>query len=81
MKWEEVRQAYPHQWVKLKVLKSHLEDNKEYIEEMEVIKTIDSDLEAGRELGKCKESEVVYHTFHEEIYLEIRNIFGFRVAK
>lgn len=48
---------------------------------MEVIKTIYSDLEAGRELVKCKENEVVYHTSHDEIYMEIRNIFGFRMVK
>ena len=81
MIWEEVRKAYPHQWVKMNILKSHIEGNKEYIDEVELIKTIDNDIEAGEELGKCKENEVVYHTYHEEIFLEIRNIFGFRVAK
>ena len=81
MKWEEVRQAYPHQWLKLKVLKKHIKDNKEYVDDMEVIKKIDTDLEAGRELGKCKDDEVVYHTYHEEIYFEIKNIFGFRMVK
>lgn len=81
MKWEEIRNDYPNQWVKLNILKSHTHDGKEYIDDMEVINTIISDLEAGRELVKSKGNEVVYHTSHEEIYLEIRNVFGFRMVK
>lgn len=81
MKWEEIRNNYPNQWVKLNIMKSHTQDGKEYIDEMEVINIIISDLEAGRELVKSKENEVVYHTSHEEIYLEIRNVFGFRMVK
>ena len=81
MKWEDVRNTYPNQWVKMNIIKSHTQDGKEYIDDMDVIKTIISDREAGRELVKSKENEVVYHTSHDEIYLEIRNVFGFRVIK
>lgn len=81
MKWEEVREKYPDQWVKLNILQSHIDENKKYIDDMEVIKSIDSDLEASRELGKCKSSEVVYHTYHDKIYFKIKNIFGYRMAK
>jgi len=81
MKWEEIRQAYPHQWLKLDVLESHIDGDKKVIDDMEVIKIIDTDLEAGRELGKCKGNVVVYHTYHNAIYLRIRNIFGYRMAK
>lgn len=81
MKWEEIRQAYPHQWLKLSVLESHVDGDKKVIDDMEVIKIIDTDLEAGRELGKCKGNVVVYHTYHNTIYLRIKNIFGYRMAK
>lgn len=81
MTWNEVRQSYPNQWVKLNIIKNHVDSNKEYIDEMEVVRTIQTDLEAGRELVKCLENEVVYHTSHEEIYVEIRNIFGFRAVR
>lgn len=81
MTWKEVKQQYPNQWVKLSIIKNHVEDNKEYIEDMEVISTISTDIEAGRELAKCAENEVVYHTTHDEIYIEIRNIFGFRAVR
>ena len=81
MTWREVKMKYPNQWVKLLITKNHVDDNKEYIDEMDVIATICTDLEAGRELVKCSENEVVYHTSHDEIYVEIRNIFGFRMVR
>lgn len=81
MKWEEVRSQYPHQWLKLHVVAKHIENDKEFIDDMEVIKTIDSDLEATRELGKCRENEAVYHTYHGEIYYKIKNIFGYRKVR
>lgn len=81
MKWQEVRNIYPHQWLKLKVIEKHIIEDKEYIDEMDVIKTIESDFEATRELGKCKENEAVYHTYHEEIYYRIKNIFGYRKVR
>lgn len=81
MKWEEIRKAYPHQWLKLNILESHIEEDKKIIDEMEVIGTIESNLEAGKQLGKCKQNEAVFHTSNEEIYYRIKNIFGFRMAK
>ena len=81
MKWEEVRNIYPNQWVKLNIIKRHTQDGRDYIDDMYVICPIVSDLEAGRELVKSRENEVVYHTSHDEIYLEIRNLFGFRMVK
>ena len=81
MNWQEVRKLYPHQWLKLKVLENHIDNDKEYIDEMEVIETIKSDIEATRELGKCKENEAVYHTYHEEIYYKLKNIFGYRKVR
>ena len=81
MKWENLKKEYPNQWLKLKIIESHVEGTKEIIDEMELLEVINSDLEAGRELVKCSESEVVYHTSNEEIYVEIRNIFGYRMVR
>ena len=81
MKWEEIRQAYPHQWLKLNILEQHVEGDKKIIDDMEVINIIGSNSEAGKELGKCRENEAVYHTSNEKIYYRIKNIFGFRMAK
>ncbi|MGH4140028.1 hypothetical protein [Clostridium sp.] len=75
MKWNKIRDIYPNQWVKLLILNSHEAENKEYIDEMEVIKNFTSDDEATDELVNCTDKELVYHTSKEEIYSEIRNIF------
>ncbi|MDQ2087958.1 hypothetical protein RBH29_16130 [Herbivorax sp. ANBcel31] len=81
MKWEDLREKYSNKWLKLKILQSHVEGNKEIIDDMEVIKIINSDLEAGRELVKCSENEVVYNTSNDKIFIEIRNIFGYRMVR
>lgn len=80
MKWDEVRSLYPNQWVKLNILNSHIENSKKIIDDMEVIKTISSNEEAGEELGKCKKDEAIYHTYHEQIAYTIKKLFGFRKA-
>lgn len=71
MKWSEVRKWYPNQFVKLKVLSSHIENEQEIIDDMAVITPVPDEL-ATRELLKSKGDELVYHTIHENIVLEIR---------
>ena len=75
MKWIEIRENYPNQWVKLHILASHESDNKEYIDDMEVISVIINEEDATDELVNCDDKEIVYHTTREEIFSEIRNIF------
>lgn len=78
MKWKEVRESYPNQFVKLKILESHVEGNKKYIDEMAVIKLIYDNKEATKELVNSKDDVIVYHTGNEKIVIEIRNIKGYR---
>lgn len=52
MKWNEVRNMYPNQWVKLLILNSHETKDKEYIDDMKVTKNFTSDDEAIDELKK-----------------------------
>ena len=75
MVWSKIRTKYPEQWLKLKILKSHITENNEYIDDMEVIKSIKTDDEATDELVNCTDQEIVFHTHNEIIYSEIRNIF------
>jgi len=77
MEWQEVRSLYPNQFVKLQVLKSRLEGNRQIIEDMAVIGTV-CDEHATRELLQSKGDRLVYHTNHEEIVLEVRGAIGFR---
>lgn len=78
MKWEEVRKIYPDKFVKLQVLESHIEGNKRYIDDMAVIKVIDDNREATRELVRSKNDILVYHTGNQSIILEIKNIRAYR---
>lgn len=77
MKWSEVRKLYPNQFVKLKVLSSHIENDQEFIEDIAIIKPIPQEL-ATRELLKSKGDDLVYHTVNENIVLEIRQDVGLR---
>lgn len=77
MKWSEVRKMYPDQFVKLKVLSSHVEDNQEIVEDMAVIRPVLDEL-ATKELLKSKDEDLVYHTSHANIVLEVRQDVGLR---
>jgi len=77
MKWDEVRNIYPNQFVKFEVLKSHIEDDKEYVDEIAVIGHV-SDSEATRELLSSKDNILVYHTSNETVVLKLRTRIGLR---
>ncbi|WP_059104311.1 hypothetical protein [Shouchella shacheensis] len=77
MKWSEVREIYPNQFVKLKALSSHIESGQEFIEDVAVIKPV-SEKRATAELLKSKGDELVFHTAHESVVLEVRQDVGLR---
>lgn len=77
MKWNEVRKIYPDQFVKLEILESHNEEDKEIVDEVAIIEPLDES-EATDELLNSKNNELVYHTSNEEISLQIRNRLGLR---
>jgi hypothetical protein len=77
MKWEEVRKTYPDKFVKLQILESHMEEDKKYIDEMAIVKVIEDNREATKELVNSKDNTLVYHTGNESIYVIVRNIRGY----
>ena len=77
MKWNEVRNSYPNQFVKFEVLKSHIENDYEYVDEIAVIGTV-SDDEATRELLNSKDNVLIYHTANEAIVIKLRTRIGLR---
>lgn len=80
MKWEEVRKIYPDRFVKIQILKAHIEDNVRYIDDMSVMQAFDDEREATRELVRAKDDILVYHTGKEKLEVQIKQIFGFRGA-
>ena len=77
MKWEEVRKIYPNQFVKLEILKSHIEENTEIVDDVAIIEPV-SDSNATRELLKSRDNTLVYHTSRVDIVMKLRNRVGLR---
>ncbi len=71
MKWEEVRKAYPDQYVVLTALDYYIEGNKKYVDDMAVIRAIQDPKEATKVLVKCRGNNFVYHTGKEIVVMEI----------
>lgn len=77
MKWEEARSLYPGQFVKLEVLKSHIENDTEYVDDIAVIGPV-SEQDATKELLNSKDNLLVFHTSKDKIILKIRNRIALR---
>ncbi|WP_286315469.1 hypothetical protein [Romboutsia ilealis] len=78
MKWQEVRELYPNKFVKIEVIESHVVDEKEYVDEVAVIKAIEDSKEAMREFVKCKNKEIIYSTKNKEFIIDVVKHIGIR---
>jgi hypothetical protein len=72
LQWQEVRTIYPDQYVLLEILDSHVEDDIQYVEEVALVRAIQDPSEATRELFRCKDNNIIYHTGQENISIELR---------
>jgi hypothetical protein len=77
VKWQEVRNIYPNQFVKFEILHSEEMDNQETIDEVAVIGPI-KDENATRELLNSKDNTLVYHTSKDQIVVKIRRSISLR---
>jgi hypothetical protein len=77
VKWQEVQNIYPNQFVKFEILHSVEQDNQEFIDEIAVIGPV-KDEDATRELLNSKNKTLVYHTSKDQIILKIRKNIGLR---
>lgn len=71
---------YPNQFVKLRILGSHREGNREYVDDVAIVRNITDPAEATSELMKSRGDVLVYHTGNERIVLEVRTRPGLRGA-
>ena len=76
MKWEEVRNIYPDQYVKLNILDFHLEDDRKIVTDVELINVIEDSKLATKELLKSQGNTIVYHTGSDKIVIELRTPTG-----
>lgn len=79
MQWSEVRERFPDQFVLFKALDPHFEQDKLYIENVEVIRAIPDPKEATKILVSSKpENEFVYHTGKDKVIMEVMTRPGYR---
>lgn len=78
MKWQEVRELYPDQFVKFEILESHVIGNKEYVDDVAVIKSISDGKEAMKEFVKCKPGQLIYSTKNTEVIIQLVENIGVR---
>ncbi|MBM7571326.1 hypothetical protein [Aquibacillus albus] len=71
MKWQEVRELFPNQFLLVSILDYHEEGDKKIIDEVAPIRPI-ADEDANKEFFKAKEGTVVYHTSNKEFVIHIR---------
>ncbi len=66
MKWHEVRELFPDQFVLVSILQYHEEDNKKVVDEVAPIRTV-SEQDANKEFFRVDPGNVVYHTIGQII--------------
>lgn len=71
MKWQEVRELFPNQFVLVSILKYHEEDDVKIVDEVAPIRTV-NEQSVNKEFFHAKEGTMVYHTANEEFIIHIR---------
>ena len=75
MKWSEVKELYPNQFVKFEIIESHEDEKYKYVDDVAVIKAIKDGHEAMKEFTRCKNGQLVYSTAKEDVVIEkVKNI-------
>lgn len=77
MKWNEVQNIYPNQFVKFEILHFEEMDNRKIINEVAVIGPV-TDEDATRELLNSKDNTLVYHTSKDRVIVKLRKNIGLR---
>jgi hypothetical protein len=80
MKWQEVREMFPDQFVLVSILDYHEEGNKKIVDEVAPIRTI-SDEDANKEFFQAKPGDLVYHTSNKDFVIHLRRDPLMRVSR
>lgn len=83
MKWEQIRQHYPEQWVLVEAISAYSENSTRYLEELSVISNFPESTTAWKEYKKLHLAEssheyYIFHTDHETIEVEEQRFTGVR---
>ncbi|MDP4097981.1 hypothetical protein OIN60_14560 [Paenibacillus sp. P96] len=71
MKWQQVRELFPDQFVLLSILDYVEEEDRKIVTEVAPIRAI-PEQDANREFFSAKPGNIVYHTSNEECVIRLR---------
>ena len=85
MRWDEIRQRYPHQWLLVEATQAHTVEDQRIVEELEVLETypdVMSGMRAYKELQRQHPFRELYvlHTDRETIEIIETRWVGIRRA-
>lgn len=83
MKWQEIRQLFPEQWVILEAFDAHTENDERVISVMSVVDTTNDGQEAFKLYGRWQKQFphrefFFYHTHHPLLKIKERQVVGLR---
>jgi hypothetical protein len=78
MTWQEVRELYPDQFVKFEIIESHIAGDKEYVDDVAVIKPLKDGKEAMKEFIHRKEDQFIYSTKNKDLIISLIKYVGIR---
>lgn len=72
MKWDEIREQYPHQWLLVEAIKAHSEADKRIVDEFTIVNTFPNSRKAMKSYIEFHEQSperelYVLHTDREEL--------------
>ncbi|OME77955.1 hypothetical protein BK120_24990 [Paenibacillus sp. FSL A5-0031] len=71
MKWQEVRELFPDQFVLLSILEYKIQEDKKTVTEVAPIKTIPTE-DANKAFFSAEPGSIVYHTSNEDCVIHLR---------
>ena len=77
MKWSEVRERFPNQFVLVEELASHVEGDRVLVDDVAVVRAVPEE-EAAKTLMQCRDKMFVYHTYNDSVVIELRRRPGLR---
>ncbi len=86
MKWSDVRQSYPGQWLLVEAIAAHSEDGRRVVEDMAVIAAFEDSTEAWQRYTHLHQEAAgreyyILHTDREQVDITERVWLGIRLAE
>lgn len=83
MKWEQIREQYPEQWVLVEAISAYSKDSIRHLEKLTVISTFPESSPVWKEYKKLhlvdpSREYYIFHTDHETIEVKEQKFIGVR---